>query len=108
MYRNIHIVLMCVLDSFSSSSSNGTPVANAFELKARDPDDEDDAAADESHSVSSRQTVDPASSPIEMTDEHVSALDYNHPVAPEPRVNHLWLGVGSRMPLFFFLILFHF
>ena len=59
---------MCLLDSFSSSSSDGTPVANAFELKARDPDDEDDALADESHSVSSKQTVAPANSPVEMTD----------------------------------------
>ena len=99
---------MCLVKSFSSSSSDDTLVVNPFELKAYDPDDEDDAAADESHSVSSKQTVDPASSPVEMTDEHVSALDYSHPVAPEPRVNQLWLGVGSRMPLFFFLILFNF
>ena len=80
---------MCLLDFFSSSSSDGTPVANAFELKARDLDDEDDAAADESHSVSSKQTVDPASSPIKMTVEHVSKLTYNYPVAPEPGVNYL-------------------
>ena len=78
-----------MLNFFSSSSSDDTPVANAFELKARDPDDEDDAAANESHSVSSKQTVDPASSPVEMTDEHVSKLDHIHPVAPEPRVNYL-------------------
>ena len=80
---------MCLVNSFSSSSSDDTPIVNAFELKARDPDGEDDAAADESHSVSSKQTVDPASSPIKMTDEHVSKLDHNYPVAPEPRVNYL-------------------
>ena len=78
-----------MLNFFSSSSSDDTPVANAFELKARDPDDEDDAAANESHSVSSKQTVDLASSPVEMTGEHVSKLDHIHPVAPEPRVNYL-------------------
>ena len=78
-----------MLNFFRSSSLDDTPVANAFELKARDPDDEDDAAANESHSVSSKKTVDPVSSAVEMTHEHVSKLNHIHPVASEPKVNYL-------------------
>ena len=74
---------------FSSSSSDGTPVVNAFELKARGKDGEDDEAFDDSRSVSSKQNAAPSSSPLEMSDEHVSAFEPNCPVAPEPRVNYL-------------------
>ena len=86
----MHTVLTCsFFEPFSSSSSEDTPVANAFELKARDPGDEDDVAAKESHSVSSKQTVAPASSPEETAEVHVSTLEHNYPIAPEPRVNYL-------------------
>ena len=61
---------MCPLNSFSSSSFDDTPVVNAFELKARDPDDEADAVVEESHSVSSKQTAAPVSSPEETTEVH--------------------------------------
>ena len=77
------------LNFYSSSSSEETPVANAYELKARGKDAEDDEAADDSHSISSKQNVAPKSSPLEMSDEHVSIFDHNYPVAPEPRVNYL-------------------
>ena len=77
------------LNFCSSSSSEETLVANAYELKARGKDTEDDEAADDSHSISSKQNVAPESSPLEISDEHVSVFDHNHPVAPEPRVNYL-------------------
>ena len=80
---------MCPLNFFSSSSSDNTPVVNAYELKARGKDVEDDAAIDNSRSVSSKQNVAPASSPLEMSDEHVSSFEPNYPVAPEPRVKYL-------------------
>ena len=83
------MVLTFLLDFPSSSSPDDTPIANAFELKARDPDDDDDAAANDSHSVSSKQTIAPAFSPNETTEVHVSHLNPNCPVAPEPRVNYL-------------------
>ena len=89
MLLNVYVVLMSPLNFFSSSSSDDTPVVNAYKLKARGKDVEDDEAADDSHSVSSKQNVAPESSPIEMSDEHVSAFDHNYPVAPEPRVNYL-------------------
>ena len=85
----MYVVLMNLLDLFSSSSSEETPIANTFELKARGKDVEDAGAADDSHSMSSKQNVAPESSPLEISDEHVSALDHNFPVAPEPRVNYL-------------------
>ena len=85
----MYAVLMNLLDLFSSSSSEETPIANAFEPKARVKDAEDAGAADDSHSMSSKQNVAPESSPLEISDEHVSALDHNFPVAPEPRVNYL-------------------
>ena len=85
----MHVVLMCAPHLYSSSSSGDTPVVNAYELRARDPDGKDDAAVDDSRSVSSKQNVAPVSSPIEMSDEHVSQFDHNYPVAPEPRVNYL-------------------
>ena len=73
----------------SSSSSDGTPIASAFELKARDPNDKDDIVADESHSVSSKQTIAPASSPDATAEVHVSKPEHYYTVAPEPRVNYL-------------------
>ena len=85
----MRVVLMCPPNLSSSSSSDDTPVVNAYELKARDPDGEDDAAVDDSRSVSSKQNVAPASSPIGMSGEHVSSFEHNYPVAPEPRVNYM-------------------
>ena len=82
-------ILTCLFTSSSSSSSDDTPVVNTFELKAHGPDAEDDAAADESHSVSSKQTVAPAISPNAAAEVHVSKLKHNYPVDPEPRVNYL-------------------
>ena len=73
----------------SSSSSDGTPVASAFELKARDLNEEHDIVADKSHSVSSKQTIAPASSPDATAEVHVSKPEHYYPVAPEPRVNYL-------------------
>ena len=80
---------MNLLDFCSFSSSEETPVVDAFELKARGKDADDGDAADDSHSVSSKQNAAPSSSPLEMSDEHVSAFEPNYPVAPEPRVNYL-------------------
>ena len=85
----MYVVLMNLLDFFSSSSSKETPIANAFELKARGKDVEDAGAADDRHSMSSKQNVAPESSPLEISDEHISVLDHLYPVAPEPRVNYL-------------------
>ena len=85
----MYVVLMNLLDLFSSSSFEETPIANAFELKARGKDVEDAGAADDSHSMPSKQNVAPESSPLEISDEHVSVFDHNHPVAPEPSVNYL-------------------
>ena len=45
---------MNFLNFCSSSSSEETPVVNAYELKARGKDADDDEAADDSHSVSSK------------------------------------------------------
>ena len=89
MHPKMYVVLMNPFDFFSSSSSEETPIANAFELKARGKDVEDVGATDDSHSVSSKQNAALESSPLEISDEHVSALDHNYPVAPEPRVNYL-------------------
>ena len=78
----MYVVLMNLLDFFSSSSSEETPIANTFELKARGKDVEDAGAADDGHSMSSKQNVAPESSPLEISDEHVSALDHNFPGSP--------------------------
>ena len=83
------LFLINPLNFCSSSSSEETPVVNAFELKARGKDADDDEAAGDNHSVSSKQNVAPESSPLEMSDEHVSVFDHNYRVAPEPRVNYL-------------------
>ena len=84
---------MCYSDEsscfFSSSSFKGTPVVNAYELKARGKGVEGGDAAEDSRSVSSKQNATPESSPLEISDEHVSAFEHNHLVAPEPRVNYL-------------------
>ena len=89
MLPNMYVVLVCPLNFFSSSSSDDTPVVNAYALKARGKDVKDDAAVDDNRSVSSKQNAAPSSSPLEMSDEHVSAFEPNYPVAPEPRVNYL-------------------
>ena len=81
---------MNLLVFFSSSSSfEGTPVVNAYELKARGKGVEGDGGSEDSRSVSSKHDIAAESSPIEASDEHVSTLGHNHPVAPEPRVNYL-------------------
>ena len=77
------------LNFCSSSSSEETPVVNAYELKARGKDADDDEVADDSHSISSKQNAAPESSPLEISDEHVSIFDHLYPVGPEPRVNYL-------------------
>ena len=82
-------VLTNLLGFFSSSSSEDTHAADKFLLKARGKGVEGDGVSEDSRSVSSKQNIATESSPLEVSDEHVSVLEHNHPVAPEPRVNYL-------------------
>ena len=73
----------------SSESSEGTPVGNPFELKAREQDDLVDAGGDGSPSVSSKkeETSTPPGPPESSNRLHVSAnleSSCSYPVAPEP------------------------
>ena len=85
----MYVVLMNLLDLFSSSSSEETHAADDFLLKARGKRTEGDEESEDDHSISSKQDVDMESSPIQASDDHVSTIGHIHPVAPEHMVNYL-------------------